>query len=116
MTSNDSPLVSPVSPIETRSPFDNEFPEPHSPATSRHVPFDYFSRNDSQVLSPGFEQQSVHDRSGGISATGTLVGDEFRFDKFLQDKWDKAAAEGINCRQTGVVFKVCLRSMSFSIP
>ena len=52
------------------------------------------------------ELQVLHDQSGRVSAVDTLVEDEFRFDKFLQEKWDKAAEEGISCRQTGVVFKV----------
>lgn len=103
----------PVPPIEIRSPSDNELLESQSTASPRHVPLDYFSRNESQV-SAGFQLPPVHDQTGG---TGTLVEDEFRFDKFLQDKWDEATAERINHRHTGLAFKVRLRSMSllFSI-
>ena len=118
MSLDDPPQLIPSSPSETRSPSNHQLTqtESHSPAASRHVPLDYFSRNESQTLSPDVGEKSIHEQSGGVSAVDTLQGDEFRFDKFLQDKWDKAAAEGIDTRQTGVVFKVCRRSISISAP
>lgn len=114
MTLDDPSQVSLTPPIEKGSPFDHELiqAESHSPAASRHVPLDYFSPNESQILSPDNGEKSFHDQSGGVSAVDTLIGDDFQFHRFLQDKRDKADAEGINPRQTGVVFKVCHRFTS----
>lgn len=72
---------------------------------SRRVPFDYFARSDS--LLPATRDPSI---------VQTLVEDEFHFDKFLQDKWDRAAEHGIQRRNTGVVFKVALPCLPLIIP
>ena len=112
MTLEDSPRGSLTSTAEKRSSFDPGVtqPQPHSPLTSRHVPLDYFPRNKPHTPSPELGEKSSHDQSGGLSATATLIGDDFHFDKFLEEKLGKAEAEGISARQTGVVFKVMLSS------
>ncbi|KAF8588872.1 pleiotropic drug resistance ABC transporter [Ramaria rubella] len=106
MTVDDSLLSAPPSPIVKHSPSDNILSRArsHSSAASRHVPLDYFARRDTE---PVFEQA---DGGGSVTETPSIAttlaeGSEFRFDKFLQEKWDRAAEEGINSRETGVVFK-----------
>jgi ATP-binding cassette subfamily G (WHITE) protein 2 (SNQ2) len=104
--------------ITPRSDSHEKLPSSDEPLKRIHsgpsrVPFDHFARSDSVLhLPPSLDddpeaQNDPKGNSGAVSAIETLVGDDFRFDKFLQDKWDRAAQAGIDCRDTGVVFKVC---------
>lgn len=124
MSLDDPPQSFLSSPAEKRPPSDDDFRkiDSHSFPASRHVPLNYFARRDSQALSPGGLEQNVpHFQSPAASTVDTLVGGSFRFDKFLQDRWDRAAKAGISSRHTGVAFKVrlvtsyCLSSHLFAI-
>lgn len=93
----------------------------HPPLTRQytgasHVPYDHFARNESrQELDMGIAE-SNNQPSGSTSVVETLVEEksDFRFDKFLQDKWNECIEAGIDTRQTGVTFKVCMRPPIFS--
>lgn len=64
----------------------------------------------SRTLDNGRSSQndSDEDHSTQVSSTG-----EFRFDQYLQAKWNQAMTEGIKLRNVGVVFKVGLARFLF---
>jgi len=117
--------------MEPSSPKDEKWPSRgrSQSSASRHVPFDHFARSETRLSrhSRGSQelvrQDTVHHEpeiketheenhhtqnpSNITSIVDTLVdGGDFQFDKYLQERYDKAMLEGVNFRQTGVTFKV----------
>ncbi|KIJ51214.1 hypothetical protein M422DRAFT_158653 [Sphaerobolus stellatus SS14] len=93
-------------------------------SASRHVPFDHFLARSESRDSIEYSHHDLHDVHPHVrpilesnqeikpessrpnsSVNDTLVEGDFQFDKFLQERYDKAMDEGINFRQTGVTFK-----------
>jgi hypothetical protein len=76
---------------------------------SGKVPLHHFAKK-GPVRSPS--KENAPDNAGARNLDPSsgpdedTLGENFRFDTYLQKRWDAAAREGIKFRETGVTFKV----------